>query len=102
MYPDFDDPDRVATPGDLPGDFEEEEVDVENNMPDFSDLVARKRVERWTGHGEGGQLVTVEICGWKPDDTYNSTDRDYEMCRLICEHVNKALTAYVSHVGNEP
>ena len=47
--------------------------------------------ERWSGHGEGGTLVKVEIQGWGRKDLYDSTPEDYARAEAAAAHVNECL-----------
>jgi hypothetical protein len=44
---------------------------------------------RWSGHGEGGTLVGLEIQGWERGNPYDSTPEDCRRAEQLCELVNK-------------
>jgi hypothetical protein len=47
--------------------------------------------DSWSGHGEGGTLVSVRIKGWRQEDIYNSTQGDYETAKRVAKYVNECL-----------
>lgn len=49
--------------------------------------------ERWSGHGEGGTVVRLEIQGWGRQNPYDSTPMDYQRAKEVCDLVNQALEA---------
>lgn len=57
------------------------------------------RKESWSGHGEGGTLVTVYIEGYKLSNLYNSTEGDEAICEYVANWVNEAIAAYACNVG---
>lgn len=61
-------------------------------MKPSPNLRAEMRVERWSGHGEGGEIAKVVIVGGNYD-IYHSSPAQIEQARVDADYVNSLLRA---------